>query len=138
MVYTPAMQSSDPRFEVREVTPDVGSGLFALQAIKKGDFILEYIGKKITAAETEGHTGRYLFELDSEWTIDGDVPENLARFINHSCDPNCEAEVEDGHIMLHALKDIAPGDELTFDYDEEYYDEFIRPVGCRCAAKKHR
>ena len=132
------MQSNDPRFSVREVAPDVGFGLFAEQPIKEGDFILEYTGKKISAAEAEDHPGLYLFEVDENWTLDGDTPDNLAKYINHSCDPNCEAEVEDGHIFLNAVKDIAKGEELTFDYDEEYYAEFIRPVGCRCSAKKHR
>ena len=132
------MQSSDPRFEIRDPGKDIGLGLFALVPIKKGDFILEYIGKKLTAAESENHPGRYLFELDDAWTIDGDTDDNLAKYINHSCDPNCEAEVEDGHILIHAVKDIAAGEELSFDYDQEYFDEFIKPIGCRCGALKHR
>lgn len=126
------------RFEIREAAPGVGRGLFALSPIKKGDFILEYTGHKIpTKVADEMETSRFLFEIDKEWTIDGDAPNNTARYINHSCDPNAEAEIHDGLILISAVRDIRPGEEITIDYGEEYYDEFIRPVGCRCSAAVH-
>lgn len=121
------------RFAVRKVNPDVGQGLFATDWIKKGDFILEYAGKKIPTKRADAMKSRYLFEIDRKWTIDGTTRANLARYINHSCAPNCEAEIKKGKILVYAVRDIAKGEELTIDYGEEYFDEFIRPVGCKCA-----
>lgn len=123
--------------EIRSVGPEVGKGLFAAADIKKGAFIAEYTGKKIPTKVADELDTRYLFELDKDWTIDGEDESNLARWINHSCDPNAEAETHDGHILISATKRIKKGQEITIDYGEEYYDEFIRPVGCRCGAKKH-
>ena len=116
----------------------MGQGLFAQCNIKKGEFILEYTGKKIPTAVADAmETSRYLFEIDEEWTIDGSPRSNTARYINHSCNPNTEAEIVDGHIMITAVQNIKKGEELTIDYDTEYFDEFIRPVGCKCAAATH-
>lgn len=112
-------------------------GLFALRPVAKGDFILEYTGKRIPTKEADGHPGRYLFEVDDEWTVDGEDVSNTARYINHACDPNTEAEIEDGRINIYAARDIAPEEELTIDYGDEYYDEFIRPVGCKCGSTRH-
>jgi uncharacterized protein len=140
MVYSRRMVvSSDSRFEVREARPGTGLGLFAFADMRKGDFILEYTGKKIpTKVADEMDEARYLFEVDEEWTIDGEDESNTARYINHSCEPNVEAEVHDSHILISATRDIKAGEELGIDYGEEYYDEFIRPKGCKCPAKKHQ
>lgn len=117
----------------------MGQGLFAQSGIKKGEFIIEYTGNKIpTAVADTMKDSRYLFEIDEEWTIDGSSRSNTARYINHSCDPNTEAEIDDGHIMITAVRNIKKGEELTIDYDVEYFDDFIRPVGCKCSAAKHR
>lgn len=126
------------RFEVRDVGDGVGKGLFAKTDIAEGDFIVEYTGKKIpTKIADEMHEARYLFELDNKWTIDGETESNDARYINHSCDANAESDVHDGHILITAVRDISPGEEITMDYGLEYYDEFIRPAGCKCSANKH-
>jgi SET domain-containing protein len=77
---------------------------------------------------------RYLFEIDKHWTIDGSSHDNTARYINHSCKPNCEARIEEGKVMIYALYAIPEGEEITIDYGDEYFDEFIRPHGCRCNA----
>jgi len=127
----------DPRFEVRE-SPGIGWGLFAREPIAEGDFILEYTGKKIPTKEANSSKGRYLFELDTKWTIDGEGQDNHARWINHACVPNAEAEVQKGKILIHALRDIFQGEEITIDYGQEYFDEFIKPHGCRCGAERHR
>jgi SET domain-containing protein len=60
------------------------------------------------------------------------VRSNLARYINHDCEPNCEADIRDGRIMIFAAENIAHGQELTIDYGQEYFDEFIKPHGCKC------
>lgn len=131
------MQQMDPRFEVRE-SPGTGWGLFALEDVAAGDFVLEYTGVKIPTSTADATGSRYLFEIDDEWTVDGAPLQNHARWINHACVPNVEAEVEDGKIMIYALRDIFEGEELTIDYGQEYFDEFIKPHGCKCAAEKHR
>ena len=126
--------SVDERFEVREGRPGTGLGLFARTNIKKGEFIIEYTGTKIPTATADESESRYLFEIDDVWTLDGPVPENTAGYINHDCYPNVEAEIEDGKINIYAQKDIRPGEELTIDYDQEYFDEFLKPIGCKCAS----
>lgn len=125
----------DPRFEVRDSRPGTGLGLFAKVPITKGDFILEYIGEKLPNSIADTHPGKYLFEINDEWTIDGEVPENTARYINHDCYPNVEAEIDESDkIMITAIRAIPAEEELTIDYGDEYFDEFIRPGGCRCAS----
>ncbi len=132
------MESTD--FDIKEsLQKGVGKGLFAKTAIKKGAFILEYTGVPLTAEEADDHPGRYLFELDEKVTLNGDTDDNTAKYINHSCDPSVEAEIDeedDGskHINIYAVRDIQAGEELYIDYDEEYFDEFIRPIGCQCGS----
>ena len=118
----------------------MGLGLFAHTPIKKGNFILEYTGTRISTALADILTTRYLFEIDETWTIDGSPRSNTARYINHSCKPNCEANIKKGKIMIYAIRPIVPHEELSMDYGDEYFDEFIKPHGCRCgacAAKKN-
>lgn len=131
------METIDARFVIRRSQPGTGLGLFALCDIKKGEFILEYTGIKVPTPLADTSKSRYLFEVDEVWTVDGSARSNTARYINHSCDPNTEAEIIDGRIMIEARRAIKNGEELTIDYDMEYFDEFIRPVGCKCGAKRH-
>lgn len=121
----------DERFEVRRVKGK-GFGMFAVAPVKKGDFIMEYTGRKIPTPAADGLGTKYLFEIDQEWTIDGSPRSNTARYINHACKPNCEVDIRDGRLMLYAIKNIKPGDELSFDYGEEYFNEFITKEKCGC------
>jgi SET domain-containing protein len=132
------MKTTGADVVVKPSRPGTGDGLFARSPLAKGDFVEEYSGKKIPTKEADTLKTRYLFELDDAWTIDGEDESNIARYINHSCAPNCEAETHDGHIFIFAARDIPSGEELTIDYGAEYYDEFIRPTGCKCGASKHR
>ena len=75
-----------------------------------------------------------MFELDDRWVIDGSPRWNVARYINHSCSPNARPVVRKGRIMFVALRSIAPGDEITYDYGREYFDFFFKKGGCRCTA----
>ena len=123
------------RFAVKNSRPGTGLGLFATADINQGDFILEYTGERIPTRIADELTTKYLFEIDSEWTIDGASRSNTARYINHDCHPNTEAEIdEDDRIMISAISNIAVGEELTIDYGDEYFNEFIRPSGCKCAS----
>ena len=108
------MKASDVEVK-KSLMPDSGDGLFALRPFRKSEFIVEYTGVRIPTKEADQHHGRYLFEIDKDWTIDGEPSNSPARFINHSCAPNAEAEVHDGHILISAVNNIAGGDEITID-----------------------
>lgn len=140
------MQPTTSKYiEVRESSIH-NKGIFAAINIPKDTKIIEYVGKKITKKEAdniadnqfekgeEGHEGHvYLFELDSKHDIDGNTNYNTAKYINHSCDPNCETENEDGHIWIVAIKNIKKGDELSYNYG---YDlESFKDHPCKCGSK---
>ena len=111
-----------------------GLGLFALRDFKKGEMIIEYTGEKITEEEANKRGGRYLFELNDQWTIDGKGRENLARYINHSCKPNCYAEIDENEerIFIYTKKGIKNGEEITCDYGKWYFNEIIGKDNCKC------
>jgi SET domain-containing protein len=126
------------RFRVGKSGPGKGNGLFARVPIRKGEFVIEYTGNIISTVVADTLSTRYLFDLEDGRTIDGSPRTNTARWINHSCKPNCEAFLEDGHINIYAERSIAAGDELSFDYGQEYFDEFFAQSGCLCSAPRHR
>jgi len=119
-----------------------GKGVFAEEEIKKGEDIIEYNGDKINSDEgdaradeqlNKGHL--YIFKLNEEFDIDGDIKDNTAKFINHSCDPNCETVIYDEkEILIVALKDIKKDEELTFDYQLTG----DRVIQCNCQSKNCR
>ena len=115
-----------------------GLGLFAGEVIKKDELIIEYIGEILNKEEAEKKTsGQYLFEVSRNKTIDGSVRWNIARYANHSCAGNAESEIKKGRVFVKATKNIKEGEEIVYDYGEEFVKEFIAPYGCRCIAKKH-
>lgn len=115
-----------------------GKGVFARKLIPEGTRIVEYRGERITTAEADArypddptvpyHT--FLFALDDDWVVDAAYGGNLARWVNHSCDPNCEVVIEDGRLFIESVRDIEPGEELAYDYN------FILPVRHSPAMKK--
>jgi len=109
-----------------------GLGLFTNSLIEKGGFVIEYFGPVLNSKEADEKGGKYLFETNKNRFIDGASRLNVARYINHSCKPNCEIDIKRGRIYVFALRKIKTGEELTYDYDTEYFDEFIKPFGCRC------
>lgn len=113
-----------------------GLGLFAMEPIKKGTCIIEYIGRVISKEEEYKSKSLYLFEINSRKTIDGRARSNIARYVNHSCKPNVEPEIYKGRVFYMAKKNIKEGEELTFDYGKEYFNEHIKPKGCRCVKCK--
>lgn len=109
-----------------------GLGLFTERDIKKGEFVVEYTGEVITRAEANRRGGKYLFETSANRVIDGKGRGNIARYINHSCRPNCEVDIRRGRILIFAKRNIKAGEELSYDYGKEYFEDHIAPVGCRC------
>lgn len=112
-----------------------GLGLFATKPIKKGTRIIRYTGPMMTEAEAEKADNKYLFEITKQWTIDGSVRSNIARYANHSCRPNAESDVrkKERRVYIRAIKDIQPGDEITYDYGTDYFKIYLKPLGCLCA-----
>jgi SET domain-containing protein len=130
-------------YEVRK-SPVHGNGVFALRPIAAGERIIEYRGERIDwdqatqrAAARGGpvnHT--FYFSLADGRVIDGGKRGNDARWINHACEPNCEAYEDDGRVYIHALRDIDEGEELNYDYaliyDERHTPALKRLFACRC------
>ncbi len=113
-----------------------GLGLFATTPIQPGAFIVEYSGERIRTREAHAREktagARYMFEINSRWTVDGSARSNIGRYANHSCRPNAESAVSKGRVILRAISAIEPGEEITYDYGDEYFELFIKPNGCRC------
>jgi uncharacterized protein len=113
-----------------------GLGLFATRPIKRAAYIATYRGRRISteeADEREARGARYMFALNSRWTIDGSPRRNVARYINHSCQPNAKPVGRNGGIVIVALRRIEAGEEITYDYGREYVNYFFENTGCRCA-----
>lgn len=138
-----------PLFEVRS-SPIHGLGVFAARRIRQGARIIEYTGEHITPEEGDrryeddqsDHPHVLLFAMDKRTVIDAGVGGNEARFINHSCEPNCKAVTEKRRVYIEALKGIAAGEELTYDYNltREGKDDAAmeKRYACRCGAKTCR
>ena len=124
-----------------------GSGLFAVQNIKKGSKIIEYIGDKVTKKEGDKRADKqikqykknknngmvYIFELNKLYDIDGSVSHNHAKLINHSCNPNCEVEIINNEIWISAIKNINKNTELSFNYGYSYDTDYVDHV-CKCGS----
>jgi uncharacterized protein len=113
-----------------------GLGLFATKSIKRAAYIATYRGPRISTEEAdrrEARGARYMFTLNSRWTIDGSPRWNLARYINHSCRPNAKPVGRNSGIVIVASRRIEPGEEITYDYGREYLKYFFENGGCRCA-----
>ena len=118
--------------DVKVKRSKAGLGLFANRPFKKGEFVIEYIGEIIDNDEADRRLGKYLFELNKKETLDGSSRKNIARYINHSCRPNCEVDIKKKRVLISARKTIQPGEELHYDYGKEYFEGFIKPFGCVC------
>jgi len=115
-----------------------GLGLFATKPIKKGTKIIRYFGPLLDSKKKKDDAieNKYLFELNNRWTIDGSVRANVARYINHACKPNAESDVKPRKrkVIIRAIKNIEPGDEINYDYGTDYFKAYLKPIGCKCDA----
>ncbi|MFU8781131.1 MAG: SET domain-containing protein [Kiritimatiellia bacterium] len=122
----------DVRRSLRVKRSAAGLGLYTEAEIEKGGFVIEYAGPIRGAAEIRGMRCKYLFETSSRRFVDGSPRWNLARYINHSCSPNCVVRILRGRIYVFAKRRICAGEELAYNYGRAYFAEFIAPDGCRC------
>jgi uncharacterized protein len=141
-----ATSKPKPLFRVRH-SPIHGYGVFAARRIRKGTTIIEYLGDRISHAQADeryedkhpkdNHT--FLFTVDSKTVIDAGVGGNEARYVNHSCDPNCQSTTEKKRIFIEAIRTIQPGEELAYDYQIQRDDDDPPDVdvifACRCGAE---
>src|ERR1700704_6746597 len=125
-----AQLSPPPRYRIGRSA--AGLGMFASEPIKKGRYIARYSGRKIDTDKADELNNKYLFEINTRWTIDGASRKNVARYINHACRPNAEAYFVGHVIKIRAIKNIKPDEEFTYNYGRGYFDCFIKAVGCKC------
>ncbi len=124
----PVSSSWEEYVEFRE-SPIHGMGAFARRRIPAGHRLIEYVGERITKAESARRceeNNPYIFTLDETWDLDGSVAWNPARHINHSCAPNCDAEDDEGRIWIVTRREIEAGEEISFNYgyDLESYQDY--------------
>ncbi len=126
-----------------------GSGIFATKEIPKGTKVIEYVGDIVTRSEGDRRSGRrikkflnsektgsvYIFELNKTHDIDGFVARNKARFINHSCKPNCEVDIIKNRIWISSIKKIRKGEELSYDYGYSFDKDDYKDHLCKCGSK---
>jgi uncharacterized protein len=152
-------RNNESRVSLIQARPDMirvrrsrlhGRGVFALRRIRKGTRVIEYLGDRVSHGEADNrynhkpvednHT--FLFIVSRSTVIDGGANGNDARYINHSCDPNCESLIEDRRVFIEAIRTIQPGDELTYDYqigrDKEDPANVDLIYACRCGARNCR
>jgi len=127
-----------------------GAGLFAAKDIKKHTRVIEYIGEKITKKEGDKRSAArikkylnkknegsvYIFELNKKYDIDGSFAYNKARYINHSCSPNCEVDIVKNEIWISSIKKINKGEELSYDYGYPFDSDDFKDHICECGSKK--
>ena len=120
-----------PRYVIKRTA--IGLGFFTLVPIPNDKKIIEYIGLILTKEEADKKGGKYLMTIDEEYLIDGSPRSNIARYINHSCQPNAKAYNTGLRVWIWSLRAIKAGEEITIDYGKNYFEDFINPVGCKCA-----
>ena len=126
-----------------------GTGVFATKNIPKNTKIIQYIGEKITKSEGDRRSAArikkclnstetgsvYIFELNKKFDVDGLFNYNKARYINHSCNPNCEVEIKNDEIWIKSIKRINKGSELSYDYGFSFDKDDYRDHQCKCGSK---
>jgi SET domain-containing protein len=118
-----------------------GLGIFATRPIKKRTRIAEYKGRLLdvdAALKAEKSGNRYLYEVNSKWTIDGAARGNMARYFNHSCNPNADTFIRDRRVFIRAIKNIEPGQEILYDYGRDYLKNVIGLENCQCSRCRKR
>lgn len=125
-----------PKKSFKVKRSSAGLGLFAEREFTRGDELIEYTGEKISGDEADRRGGRYIFDIEGDYALDAKERKHLARYINHSCKPNCYAEIEtdENRVFIIAKRKIEKGEEITYHYGKEYWEDLIGSDGCRCTA----
>ena len=138
-----------PAFEVRESRLH-GLGVFATRPIARGARVIEYLGERVSHAEADrrygdkdaGDNHTFLFIVDARTVIDAGVDGNEARYVNHSCEPNCESIIENRRVFIDAIRDVEAGEELTYDYQIQREPDDPPDIdaifACRCGFQRCR
>ncbi len=121
-----------PIYQLAVKRSQAGLGLYAAEPIPRNKFIIEYIGEIIDDATADRRGGKYMFEVAKNINVDGTTRENTARYINHSCRPNCEIYYYKQRVFVRSKRNIKAGEELNYDYGDEYFNGFITKRRCRC------
>ncbi len=142
-------KQKDLPFEIRK-SPLQGRGAFATRRIPAGTRLIEYTGQRLTQSQADlrypdddiGRHHTFLFSIDDDVVIDAAVRGNKARFINHSCDPNCDAMVDDSRLWIETIRDVKRGEELAYDYayelEERHGPAVKRRYPCHCGSANCR
>lgn len=125
-------KETNAKYKVRVGRSKTGLGLYAMEPIPKGKKIIEYVGKVMTDEPDDNKTSLYIFNINKKVDVDGAPRWNTARYINHSCRPNAESDTYKDHIWVKSIKNIKLGEEILYNYGKEYFNEYIKPKGCRC------
>ncbi len=128
--YHPCMTKGNRKLAVKRAA--AGLGLFAREPIPDDKKIIEYIGPVLTPAEANQKGGKYLLTMDEKYIIDGSPRSNIARYINHSCRPNAKAYTSGVRVWIWSLRAIETGEAITINYGKTYFDQYIKPQGCKC------
>ncbi len=124
------MKKTTKQYAVKRST--TGLGIFAQQDIPKNIRIIEYMGTLITNEEAGKTDSRFIMELNKTHSLNGKHRTNMARYLNHSCQPNAGAYTTGKQVWVWSKKPIKAGEEITIDYGKEYFDAYVKPVGCKC------
>ncbi len=130
-----------PKRPFRVGRSHTGLGIFATRPIRKNLRIAEYKGRKLTTKEAnriEARGNLYLYEINSHWTIDGTPRSNVARYFNHSCNPNAEIYDVRHRVFIRTLRNIKPGEEITYGYGIDYLRNVIGRANCKCGRCRRR
>lgn len=121
-----------PKYKIKKTKTGAGHGFFIDEDVKAGDKIIQYIGEKISNKQADEKPNEYIFWINKKFSLDGSPLWNYARYVNYSHDPNAESIDEDEKIFFAAIRDIRKGEEVTIDYGDWHYNEWIKPHGCKC------
>ena len=130
-----------PRRPFRVGRSNTGLGLFATRPIRKRAIIAEYKGRLLTTKKAdvlERKGNLYLYEINSRWTVDGTPRSNIARYANHSCNPNADTRSVKRRVFIFALRNIKPGEEITYNYGVDYLKNVIGRSNCKCGRCRRR
>lgn len=120
------------QYDLRVRRSYAGLGLFTASDIPKGKCVVEYWGRVLSPEEERTVRSKYLFAITEKKTIDGQDRKNVARYINHSCRPNCEPIIRAGRVFIFSRRTVKAGEELHYDYGREYFNEYLKKLGCKC------